>query len=152
MTCIQSSSSFCSGLHDRAPKFSFSWYDGAQTESSTYGARRTELEVQKLAALFARTLNISSLSKDRGQERAKSNTTTPNARPELATCFVKLLLRKAAAAPSQTSNVREVIRKPRLRIREVTCEFFFFLHFLFFRCRFFYYALILLFVRKKTLS
>jgi len=83
-------------------------------------ARRTELEARKLAALFARTLNISSLSKDRGQERAKSNTTTPNARPELATCFVKLLLRKAAAAPSQTSNVREVIRKPRLRIREAT--------------------------------
>jgi len=115
-------------------------------------ARRTELEARKLAAPFARTLNISSLSKDRGQERAKSNTTTPNARPELATCFVKLLLRKAAAAPSQTSNVREVIRKPRLRIREVTCEFFFFLHFPFFCCRFFYYALILLFVSKKTLS
>jgi len=110
-------------------------------------ARRTELEARKLAALFARALNISSLSEDRGGEGAKSNTTTPSGRPELATCFVKLLLRKAAAAPSQTSNVREVIRKPRLRIREVTCEFFLFNTFLFFR----YYVLILLFVRKKTL-
>lgn len=107
-------------------------------------ARRTELEARKLAALFARALNISSLSEDRGGEGAK---TTPSGRPELATCFVKLLLRKAAAAPSQTSNVREVIRKLRLRIREVTCEFFLFNTFLFFR----YYVLILLFLRKKTL-
>jgi len=57
-------------------------------------ARRTELEARKLAALFARALNISSLSEDRGGEGAKSNTTTPSGRPELATCFVKLLLRK----------------------------------------------------------
>lgn len=128
MTCLQSASSFRlrSALVSRIARPNFHFHGTMERKQR---ARRTELEARKLAALFARALNISSLSEDRGGEGAK---TTPSGRPELATslwsfCFEKLRLHHLKLVMFEKSSENRAFEFVRLRVSSsfLTLSFFF---------------------------